>query len=102
RGRSVVLSWDELTTGRDLRRGKFADRALVDDVELGHPVDLVAEAVDSQPRLERRGKDIENSTAYGELALMLDLVLAAIAEADELFTERGEVDHVADGEDERL
>ena len=58
-------------------------RALVGDGELGEAVDLVAPQVDAHRPVGGDGEDVDDRAPHGDLAAVLDLVLAPVADADE-------------------
>ena len=59
-------------------------RALVADGERGQAVDLVAPQVDAHRLVRRGGEDVDDAAAHGELAAVLDLVLAPVAPGHQL------------------
>ena len=74
----------ELAGREDHRLGEVGDRALVVDAERGEPVDLVAPQVDADRRVGGGREHVDDRAAPGELAAVLDELLAPVAERDEL------------------
>ena len=87
-------------TGKIVTSAERDGRTLVVDAELGDAVDLVAPQVDADRRVGRRREHVDDGTAHRDLAAVLDLILAAIAEPHELLDELGGVDHVAGADDD--
>jgi hypothetical protein len=79
-----LVGGHQLAGREDQRLGEILGRALVVDAEAGEPVDLVTPQVDADRRVGRRGEDVDDRAAPGELAAVLDELLAAVSEADEL------------------
>ncbi len=71
-----------LTGAEDVDFVEVGDRALVGHGKRGQPVDFVAPQVDAHWRVHRRGEHVDDRAAHGDLAAVLDLVLAAVADAD--------------------
>ena len=67
-------------------------RALVVDPEPGQPVDLVAPQIDADRGVGGGREHVDDRTATGELAAVLDELLAAVAELDEPAPERVGID----------
>ena len=76
-----VVGRDQLAGREDQRLGEVVGRALVVDAEAGQAVDLVAPQVDADRRVGGRREDVDDGAAAGELAAVLDELLAAVAEA---------------------
>ena len=66
---------------------EVADRALVVDAERREPVDLVAPQVDADRGVGGGREHVDDRAATGELAAVLDELLAAVAELDEATAE---------------
>ncbi len=82
RARSAAVA-QHLPAAEDDDALEVAHRALVGHVEGGQPVDLVAEQVDAHRRVRGRGEHVDDAAAHRDLAAVLDLVLPAVAAADE-------------------
>ena len=74
----------QLGGGRDLDDVGLAERALGEGGEPAQRLDLVVEQVDADGALLRGGVDVEQAAADGELAAVLDLVVALVAGRDEV------------------
>ncbi len=92
----------ELAGGEDQRLVEVGLRALVVDPEGRQAVDLVAPQVDADRRVGRRRVDVDDRAATGELAPVLDQLLAAVAELDELRDEPVGVDDRLGSHDDRF
>ena len=79
-----VVGGDQLAGREDQRLGEVAGRALVVDAEGREAVDLVTPQVDANRGVGRGREDVDDRPATGELAAVLDEVLAAVAELDQL------------------
>ena len=84
-----VVGRHQLAGGEDQRLVEVGDRPLVVDAERGEPVDLVAPQVDADRRIGGRRVDVDDRAPAGELAAVLDELLAPVAELDELGAELG-------------
>ena len=71
---------------------EVGDGALIGDGERGQPVDVVAPHVDADRRVHRRGEDVDDRAAHGNLAPVLHLVLAAVPDVDEALDELVAID----------
>ena len=78
-----VVGRHQLAGREDAHLVEVVDRALVVDAERGEPVDLVAPQVDADRGVGGRREDVDDRTAAGELAAVLDEFLAPVAELDE-------------------
>ncbi len=78
-----VLGGEHLATPEELDLTEVPHRTLVPGVELGETVDLVAPQVDPHRQLGGRRVHVDDPAPHGELAPVLDLVLAPVAESDE-------------------
>ena len=77
------LGGEHLAAPEELDVVEIGHRALVAGVELGEPVHLVAPQVDPHRQLGRRREHVDDPAPHGQLAAVLDLVLAPVAEGDE-------------------
>ncbi len=93
-----VVGGDQLAGREDQGLGEIAGRALVVDAEGREAVDLVAPQVDADRSVGRGWEDVDDRPAAGELAAVLDEILAAVSELDQLSGEdrRGRR-HLPDG-----
>ena len=78
-----LVGRDQLAGREDQRLGEVGGGALVVDAERGEAVDLVAPQVDADRRVAGRREHVDDRAAPGELAAVLDQLLAAVAEVDE-------------------
>ena len=97
-----VVGRHQLAGGEDQRLGEVVDRALVVDAEVGQPVDLVAPQVDAHRVVAGRREDVDDRPAPGELAAVLDELLAAVAELGQAVHELVGVDDVGVADGDRL
>ena len=79
-----LVGGEQLAAPEDLDRVEVVGGALVGDGELGEPVDLVAPQVDAHGPVGGGREDVDDRAAHRHLAAVLDLLLAAVAGADEL------------------
>ena len=92
----------QLAAREDLDLGAVDGGALVDDRELGEPVDLVAPEVDAHRHVGGAREHVDDRAPHGHLAPVLDLVLAAVPVGDEPVEQLVGVDAVAHPDHERL
>ena len=97
-----LVARQQLTGGEDQRLGEVAGRALVVDAERRQPVDLVAPQVDAHRGVAGRREHVDDRPSAGELAAVLDELLAAVAEVDEAADQLVGIDDVAVAHDDRL
>ena len=98
--RSHFVVGQQLATRED---EDFADRdrrALIVDGELAQAIDFVAPEVDANGRVGGRGEHVDDRTAHRELAAMLDLVLAAIADTRQPLNEHCRIELVSGTHDD--
>jgi len=92
---------DELAAPEQGDGADVVQRTLVGDGERGEAVDLVAPQVDADRHVRRGGEHVDDPAAHGELAAVLDLVLAAVPPGHQLGEERADVDLLARPDDDR-
>ena len=80
--------------GKMQHLGEVVDRALVVDAEAGEAVDLVAPQVDADRVVAGRREHVDDRAAPGELAAVLDELLAPVAELRQAVDELVGVDDV--------
>ena len=97
-----VVGGQQLPAREDLDVGDVVRRALVGHRELGQAVDLVAPQVDADRPLGGGREHVDDRTPHRDLAPVLDLVLAPIAEADERSHQAVEIDGGPDRHHERV
>ena len=97
-----LVGGDELAAPEQLHRAQAVERALVAGIELGQTVDLVPPQVDAHRQLGGRREDVDDPAAHGQLATVLDLVLASVPEAHEPGHEGLLVDALSGGHVHRL
>ena len=79
-----VLGGQQLPAGEEMHLGSLGGRALIGHRELAQAVDLVAPQVDAH-RLVGGGREhVDDGAPHGDLAPVLDLVLPAVTEVDQL------------------
>ena len=78
-----LVAGQQLTGREDQGLGEVARRALIVDAERRQPVDLVAPQVDAHRSVASRREHVDDRPAAGELAAVLDQLLAPVAEVDE-------------------
>ncbi len=100
--RPHVVGGDQLAGREDQRLGEIVDGALVVDAEAGQAIDLVTPQVDAYGGVAGRGEDVDDRPAAGELAAMLDELLAAVPEGDEPCDELVGVDDVGGVDGDRV
>ena len=74
-----LVGGQQLAAREDLACVEVDGRALVGDRELGEPVDLVAPQVDAHGTVGGRREHVDDRASHGDLAAVLDLVLAPVA-----------------------
>ncbi len=79
-----LLGGQQLPAGEELHLGAVDGGALVGHRELAQAVDLVAPEVDADRLVGGGREDVDDRAPHGDLAPVLDLVLPAVAEVDEL------------------
>jgi hypothetical protein len=97
-----LVGRDQLAGGEDAGLSKFVDRALVAGAEAGEAVDLVAPQIDADRVVTRRREDVDDRPPAGELAAVLDELLAPVAELGEAGDELVGVDDVRRSHGDRL
>ena len=89
-----LVGGEQLAGREDARLGEVAGRALVAGAEARQAVDLVAPQVDADRLVAGRREDVDDRAPAGELATMLDELLAAVAELGEPSDELVGIDDV--------
>ena len=100
--RSHFVVGQQLATREDEYFADRDGRALIVDGELAQPIDFVAPEIDANGGVGGRGEHIDDRTAHRELAAMLDLVLAAIADAGEPLDECRRIELVSGTDDDGI
>ena len=77
--RADLVGGQQLTAREQQRLVEVVGRALVGHRELGEPVDLVAPQVDAHGPVGRRREHVDDRAAHGQLAAVLDHLLAPVA-----------------------
>ena len=77
----TLRRWDELPAPEEDDGVEVGRRSLVADGERGQAVDLVAPQVDAHRHVGGGREHVDDAAPHGELAAVLDLVLAAVARA---------------------
>ncbi len=95
------LGGKHLAASEELDLVEVRHRTLVAGVELGEPVHLVAPQVDAHRQLGRGGVHVDDPAPHRQLAPVLDLVLAPVAEGDEPGHQLLELEAVAPRHDDR-